>query len=250
MIRVIQFAGKDRTIMIKKNEFSNQSLLKSFSDVMDYIKIFNTHRIDDMTKERIETPLFDEDSVREAIINAFVHNDWKNETPPTIFMFDDRFEIFSYGELPYGITQDMIFNGYSRPVNRGLFTIFMLCQIAEQSGHGIPTIVKKYGKEAFDFRGSAIKVTIKYAFNLINAKDDVAENGQNVVEKGNNVVENDTIEQVFNEIKNNMDISANDIANILNKNSRTIQRAIATLKEANRIKRVGPDKGGHWEIIN
>ena len=48
---------------------------------MDYIKIFNTHRIDDMTKERIETPLFDEDSVREAIINAFVHNDWKNETP-------------------------------------------------------------------------------------------------------------------------------------------------------------------------
>ena len=253
MIRVIQFAGKDRTKMIKKNEFSNQSLLKSFSDVMDYIKIFNTHRIDDMTKERIETPLFDEDSVREAIINAFVHNDWKNETPPTIFMFDDRFEIFSYGELPYGITEDMIFNGYSRPVNRGLFTIFMLCQIAEQSGHGIPTIVKKYGKEAFDFRGSAIKVTIKYAFNLLNAKDDVVENSENVVENGNNVVENvvenDTVEQVFNEIKNNINISANDIANALNKNSRTIQRAIATLKEANRIKRVGPDKGGHWEII-
>ena len=158
----------------------------------------------------------------------------------------------------------MIFNGYSRPVNRGLFTIFMLCQIAEQSGHGIPTIVKKYGKEAFDFRGSAIKVTMKYAFNLMNTKDDVAEsrqnvvenvveNGKNVVENGNNVVENvvenDTVEQVFNEIKNNTNISANDIANILNKNSRTIQRAIATLKETNRVKRVGPDKGGHWEII-
>ena len=228
--------------MIKKNEFSNQSLLKSFSDVMDYIKIFNAHRIDDMTKERIETPLFDEDSVREAIINAFVHNDWKNETPPTIFMFDDRFEIFSYGELPYGITQDMIFNGYSRPINRGLFTIFMLCQIAEQSGHGIPTIVKKYGKEAFDFRGSAIKVTIKYAFNLMNAKDDVVENG-------NNVVENDTVEQVFNKIEKNINITANDIANTLNKNLRTIQRAISTLKETNRIKRVGPDRGGHWEII-
>ena len=78
-------------------------------------------------KERIEIPLFDEDSVREAVINAFVHNDWKNEIPPTIFMFDDRFEIFSYGELPYGITEEMIFSGYSRPVNKGLFTIFMLC---------------------------------------------------------------------------------------------------------------------------
>ena len=159
----------------------------------------------------------------------------------------------SYGELPYGITQDMIFNGYSRPINRGLFTIFMLCQIAEQSGHGIPTIVKKYGKEAFDFRGSAIKVTIKYAFNLLHANDGVVENDKNVVENvvvnGNYVVENDTVEQVFSEIKKNINISANDIANILNKNSRTIQRAIATLKETNRIKRIGPDKGGHWEII-
>ena len=49
-------------------------------------------------------------------------------------------------------------------------------------------------------------------------------------------------------IKKNTNISANDIANILSKSSRTIQRAIATLKETNRIKRVGPDKGGHWEI--
>ena len=117
--------------------------------------------------------------------------------------------------------------------------------IAEQSGHGIPTTVNKYGKEAFDFRGSAIKVTIKYAFNLINEKNGVVENDNDVVE---NVEENDTVEQVFNEIKNNINISANDIAKILNKNLRTIQRAIATLKETNRIKRVGPDKGGHWEI--
>ena len=41
---------------------------------------------------------------------------------------------------------------------------------------------------------------------------------------------------------------ADIVANILSKSSRTIQRAIATLKETNRIKRVGPDKGGHWEI--
>lgn len=77
-------------------------------------------------------------------------------------------------------------------------------------------------KEAFNFRGFAIKVTIKYAFNLMNANDDVVENGQNVVENGKNVVEKDTVEQVFSEIKNNINISANDIANILNKNLRTI----------------------------
>jgi predicted HTH transcriptional regulator len=30
---------------------------------------------------------------------------------------------------------------------------------------------------------------------------------------------------------------------------RQMQRIIAQLKDDNRIKRVGPDKGGHWEII-
>ena len=111
MIRVIQFAGKDRTKMIKKNEFSNQSLLKSFSDVMDYIKIFNTHRIDDMTKERIETPLFDEDSVREAIINAFVHNAWIDGNAPMFTAFQDRIEIESMGPLPPKQTREGFFRG-------------------------------------------------------------------------------------------------------------------------------------------
>lgn len=100
----------------------------------------------------------------------------------------------------------MIFNGYSRPINKVLFTI-------------------------------------KYAFNLLNSSDNVVENSQNVVE-------NETLEQVFNQIKKNTNISANEIANILNKNPRTIQRAIAVLKQANRIKRVGPDRVGYWEIIS
>ena len=248
MIRVIQFAGKDRTKMIKKKEFANQSLLKSFSDVMDYVNIFNTHRIDDMRRERKETPLFDEDSVREAIINAFVHNNWKNETPPTIFMFDDRFEIFSYGELPYGITQDMIFNGYSSPVNRGLFTIFMLCQIAEQSGHGIPTIVEKYGKDAFDFRGSSVKVTIKYAFNLTNAAENAGVNvPQGVPQDVPQGVPQDNLdEKILDLIKSNKRITTQEIGKILGVSDKTIKRHI---KSIDRLKYVGSGYSGHWEII-
>ena len=248
MIRVIQFAGKDRTKMIKKKEFANQSLLKSFSDVMDYVNIFNTHRIDDMRRERKETPLFDEDSVREAIINAFVHNNWKNETPPTIFMFDDRFEIFSYGELPYGITQDMIFNGYSSPVNRGLFTIFMLCQIAEQSGHGIPTIVEKYGKDAFDFRGNSVKVTIKYAFNLTSAAENAGVNVPQDVPQGvpQGVPQDNLDEKILDLIKSNKRITTQEIGKILGVSDKTIKRHI---KGIDRLKYVGSGYSGHWEII-
>ena len=50
-------------------------------------------------------------------------------------------------------------------------------------------------------------------------------------------------------IKDNPKISAKELAYIVNRSSRTIERAIAKLKKEGRIKRIGPDKGGHWDVI-
>ena len=50
-------------------------------------------------------------------------------------------------------------------------------------------------------------------------------------------------------IKDNPKISAKELAYIVNRSSRTIERAIAKLKEEGRIKRIGPDKGGHWDVM-
>ena len=50
-------------------------------------------------------------------------------------------------------------------------------------------------------------------------------------------------------IKDNPEISAKDLAYIVNRSSRTIERTVAKLKKEGRIKRIGPDKGGHWEVI-
>ena len=50
------------------------------------------------------------------------------------------------------------------PVNKSLLTIFMAAKYAEQSGHGVPTIVDKYGRSAFSFADGMIKVTIPLEF--------------------------------------------------------------------------------------
>jgi len=50
-------------------------------------------------------------------------------------------------------------------------------------------------------------------------------------------------------IKENPEISAKELAYIVNRSSRTIERAIAKLKKEGRIKRIGPDKGGYWDVI-
>ena len=77
-------------------------------------------------------------------MNALVHNDWMI-TEPQISMFDNRLEILSHGGLPSGMTKKQFFEGISKPRNVTLMRIFLSMGLTEHTGHGIPTIVKKYG---------------------------------------------------------------------------------------------------------
>ena len=54
-------------------------------------------------------------------------------------------------------------------------------------------------------------------------------------------------EKLISLIQENPKISLSKMAKELNVTSRVIERII---RNSNKIKRVGPDKGGHWEIID
>ncbi len=56
-------------------------------------------------------------------------------------------------------------------------------------------------------------------------------------------------ENIISMIIDDNEISANKIARKLNLASRTIERHIEKLKAVGRLRRIGPDKGGHWEVI-
>jgi predicted HTH transcriptional regulator len=49
-------------------------------------------------------------------------------------------------------------------------------------------------------------------------------------------------------IKDNPQITRKQIADALNKDLRTIGRSIAKLQEAGKLKRVGSNKTGYWQI--
>ena len=116
-----------------------------------------------MTKRK-ENALFDYPSFREAWINACLHNDWNNAIAPSVYVFDDRIEVVSYGGIPYTLTKEGFFNGTSVPVNKSLLFVFIAAGYAEQSGHGVPTIVDRYGRGVFSFEDGMVKVTIPLEF--------------------------------------------------------------------------------------
>lgn len=163
-MQVVKFEGTTKASMSKRTDYGHCCLLMSVRAIQDYIESLNETKVDLSTGIRVETNLFDKEAFREAWINACVHNSWKDMFPPSVFIFDDHIEIQSYGGIPYSLSVDDFYAGRSMPVNETLFKIFSLMDYSEQSGHGVPTIVSSYGKDAIELSNFMVTVTIPFSF--------------------------------------------------------------------------------------
>lgn len=167
-LKVVRFTGMDKSVMSARNEYGDQCLFNSLEQVYDFVTSFIEVKVKLSDGIRKEIPLFDKESFREAWINACVHNTWSEKLAPAVYMYDDRIEVISYGTIPYDLSLNGFYAGTSVPVNKGLFALFSNAHLTEQTGHGIPTIVAHYGKDAFSFQDNIVKVTLKYAFEPDN----------------------------------------------------------------------------------
>lgn len=91
-----------------------------------------------------------------------------------------------------------------------------------------------------DFMLDAIANSLYKYIDIATETADVGENvGENVGEK----------HRLLDLLKQQPNLSAKELATLLNRTSRTIERYLKELREQGRLKRVGPDKGGRWEVI-
>ena len=114
-------------------------------------------------KKREEKRLWNPVALREAVINAIVHNDYTSEVPPKFEFFDDRIEITSFGSLPQGMAENEFFEGYSVPRNKELMRVFRDLELVEHLGSGVPRILMAYGKECFRFTENFLRMTFPAA---------------------------------------------------------------------------------------
>jgi len=131
--------------------------------------------------------------------------------------------------------------------NKLIVEAFYLTGDIEKYGTGYRRIreaLKNYPTMKFDFKeiqgGFLAELSYQKQRLTENAVDNVVDN---VVE---NVVENE--QKTLALLKENNTLSAKEIANKLKITERTIQRYIKKLQEKKLIKRIGPAKGGYWEI--
>ena len=158
-IKVAKYSSLDRCDLIENNEYGYCSLIKATKSVLAKLDIENKVAATITPMERIETPLWNKVALREAVINAIVHNDYSFEVPPKFEIFPDRLEITSAGRLPESLSKEEFFNGISIPRNKELMRIYRDLELVESLGSGIPRILKAYGEECFKFTDNFIRIT-------------------------------------------------------------------------------------------
>ena len=108
-IKVAKYAGTDKVDLIENEEYGYCSLIKATKNVLDKLKIENVTLAKVTSTTRIEKNLIDPVALREAVINAIVHNDFTREIPPVFEIFSDRITMTSYGGLIPGQSVDDFF---------------------------------------------------------------------------------------------------------------------------------------------
>ena len=256
-----RFHGVDKASFGETIDFGNQCIITAIERLFNRLEAENFGMSKIVGAKRIDKKLVNMDCLREAVYNAIINNDWINNRIPIIYRFDNRFEIMSYGGLPIGQTKEDFFLGISRPRSESLMRIMRDLNYTERTGHGVPSIIKNYGKEAFTISDDYVIVTLPFDKEVMQShiissepqneplnelfdphieKNEPQDEPQNKKNEPLNIEE-----KIILLIQENPKISKNNIAKALNISLSTIKRI---MKNSEKIFFIGPSKSGHWEI--
>ena len=238
-IKVAKYAGTNKVDLIENNEYGYCSLIKATKRVLEKLEIENKTAALITSTTRKEQPLWNKVALREAVINAIVHNDYTTENPPVFEIFSDRIEITSTGGLSIIKNIDDFFSGYSNPTSRELMRIYKDLELVEHLGSGLNRILEAYDKDSFVIKQNYMK-NIFY-------KNETPLDG--VVSGGVNGVVSGGVTELLEFIQTNPGLRANELSKHIDTPLRTVQRWLKQLKDENKIEFQGAPKTGGYVVI-
>jgi ATP-dependent DNA helicase RecG len=216
-------------------------LRKIFDDALAFV-MRNLHKV--QAGRGVNAPGLPEipESVfEELLVNALVHRDYLVSAPVRLFIFDNRIEIISPGHLPDNLTVERILTGISNIRNPILVSYVAKGLLPYHGlGSGIKRALDAWPRVDFidDRDGCLFSATIhrKPAEEL-------------ALVKGFSKTSGKTSGKILAALKQDGSLTIPTLASMIGVTERSIERNINKLQAQNRLRRIGPAKGGHWEAI-
>ena len=250
-IKLVRYLGTNKLELLENLEFGNRCLITTTQRILDRLNVENTTYAKIEYFGRKEQEKIDSKALKEAVINAIVHNDYSYGNSPIIELYSDRIEITSAGGLPQELSQEEFLEGVTAPRNKELIRVFKDVDLIENIGSGVLRILDAYDKSCFKFMEHFLRVSFKYkenpfeydSKNKVSTDDTINDTLNGTIKLTKNE------QQILNLIINNNQITREEIVNETNLSDRTISRAIKHLQEVKIIEREGSKKTGSWKIL-
>jgi len=236
----VLFKDEEGTDIIDRKEVTG-SLIEIIEEVMKFIKK-NVRVAYKFTgkprRENIyEYPL---EAIREAIINSVMHRDYFEAGHNNLLrIFPNKLAITNVWLKPswFKIGRDT----FRR--NKIIADLFLRIELIEKLGTGFERMrnfCKKVNAPLYK-----LDIDEKYFRIMFFKSRDYLDLAEKVPEK----VPEKRLKIILENIEINKKITVVGLADILNVNEKTIKRDVEKLKKKGLLKRVGPAKGGYWEIV-
>lgn len=252
----ILFKGTGRVKILNRKQYKG-NIIDNIEDALSFIeKHTNTEYVITGKPRREEIDDYPDPALREAIVNAVCHRDYFiKEVPVSVEIFADRLEIRNPGGLPRGFDPKK-FGTQSFPRNLQIVSMLHRADYIEQAGTGISRI-----REAIANHKKKVELDIEYSddsafYSIIFKKERLVENDTNSNKFSKldeyKVGSKRLVENQFKMIELMLEkptISKQKMSEIIGISTTAIDKNINILKKEGFIKRIGPDKGGYWKVI-
>ncbi|MBI4396252.1 MAG: putative DNA binding domain-containing protein [Elusimicrobia bacterium] len=245
-VQAAVFAGTDKLTFLDINQFRG-TLFSLLERSETYVKEHMDWKVEFGGLERKEIPEVPLKALREALVNSLCHRDFRIPKGNEVAIFKNRIEIYNPGDFPEGYKPEDFIKGEERSMSPNPLvagTLFKSKDI-EKWGSGLKRIANECAENGVNVEFKILKSGFLVTFYRRPSKDLSHSTVEKTVVK--TVVK--TREKIIALIRQNPALTRAEIAKNTGLSVRGVEWNLDELKKQGILKRIGPDKGGHWEVV-